>query len=185
MLNNADEPELDVARSDIAARRAVLLEQIATHEADLPNRFPLPDDFEWTPIKPVVARSTGGATLEIKDDASVFATGTSPDKDTYLVGLDSDLTDVVAVRLEALADPALPSKGPGRTPHGNFVLSEFKTTLSERDAKEDAQPLKFVRASADFSQEQFSPEQAIDGNAKTGGWAIHGPGDWNVSRTAT
>ncbi|MEK6259264.1 MAG: PSD1 and planctomycete cytochrome C domain-containing protein [Planctomycetota bacterium] len=191
LLNNADEPEMDVVRSDITARRASLLEQIAAHEADLPNRFPLPDDFEWTPIKPVVARSTGMATLEIKDDASVFVTGTSPDKDTYLVGLDSDLTDVVAVRLEALADPALPSKGPGRTPHGNFVLTEFKATLKERgaaasgDAKDDAQPLKFVRASADFSQESFSPEQAIDGNVKTGGWAIHGPGEWNVNRTAT
>ncbi len=191
LLNNADEPEMDVTRSDIAARRAALLEQIAGHEADLPNRFPLPDDFEWMPIKPVVVRSTGGATLEIKDDASVFATGTSPDKDTYLVGLDSELTDVVAVRLEALADPALPSKGPGRTPHGNFVLTEFKATLQERgaaksdDAKDDAPPLKFVRASADFSQQSFSPEQAIDGNTKTGGWAIHGPGEWNINRTAT
>ncbi|MBC8117820.1 MAG: DUF1549 domain-containing protein, partial [Candidatus Saccharimonas sp.] len=191
LLNNADEPEMDVVRSDITARRASLLEQIAVHEADLPNRFPLPDDFEWTPVKPAVARSTGMATLEIRDDASVFVTGTSPDKDTYLVGLDSDLTDVVAVRLEALADPALPSKGPGRTAHGNFVLTEFKATLKERgaaasgDAKDDAPPLKFVRASADFSQEQFSPEQAIDGNVKTGGWAIHGPGEWNVNRTAT
>lgn len=27
--------------------------------------------------------------------------------------------------------------------------------------------------------------QAIDGNMKTGGWAIHGPGVWNVNRTAT
>ncbi len=191
LLNNADEPEMDVARSDIAVRRASLLEQIAAQEADLPNRFPLPDDFEWTPIKPAVARSTGMATLEIKDDASVFVTGTSPDTDTYIIGLDSDLSDVVAVRLEALADPALPSKGPGRTPHGNFVLTEFKATLKERaatksdEALDDAQPLKFVRASADFSQESFSPEQAIDGNVKTGGWAIHGPGEWNVNRTAT
>ncbi len=197
LLNNADEPEIDVVRSDIAARRDALLEQIAAHEIDLPNRFPLPNEFEWTPIKPAIARSMGMATLEIKDDASVFVTGTSPERDTYIVGLESDLTDVVAVRLEALADPALPSKGPGRTPHGNFVLTEVKATLRERgtnksddakpgdDAQDDAQPLKFVRASADFSQEQFSAEQAIDGNVKTGGWAIHGPGEWNVNRTAT
>ena len=209
LLNNADEPEMDVARSDIAARRASLLEKITAEEADLPNRFPLPDDFEWTPIKPVVVRSTGGATLEIKDDASVFVTGPIPERDTYIVGLDSDLTDIVAVRLEALIDPALPTKGPGRTPHGNFVLTEFKASLNEQGAKENPSPpaplptteaavpepgrgekesgtqLKFVRASADFSQESFSPEQAIDGNVKTGGWAIHGPGEWNTNRTAT
>ncbi len=208
LLNNADEPEIDVVRSDIAARRATLLEKIAAEEADLPKRFPLPDDFEWTPIKPAVARSTGMATLEIRDDASVFVTGTSPERDAYIVGLDSDLTDVVAVRLEALTDPMLPSKGPGRTPHGNFVLTEVKATLHERGAAknekeaplppvllpakpgrgekdDDAQQLKFIRASADFSQESFSAEQTIDGNVKTGGWAIHGPGEFNVNRTAT
>ena len=44
--------------------------------------------------------------------------------------------------------------------------------------------LKFSKAEADFAQEGFPPQNAIDGQPKTG-WAIHGPDKWNVARRAT
>lgn len=182
LLNNADEPEMDVERPEITARRSDLQRQIAAKQADLPNRFPLPDDFVWTPVKPDSATSANGATIEIQDDSSVFVSGPTPLTDTYEVKTESDLADVIAVRLEALSDPRLPSKGPGRTPHGNFVLSEFSATIESEGTA--AQPVKFVCATADFAQDMFPIEKAIDGNPKMNGWAIHGPGEWNVTRTA-
>lgn len=185
MLNNADEPELDIPVPELVAKQSEIDRRIAELEADLPNRFPLPDEFTWTPLKPFAVKTTSGATAEIQSDASVLLSGTNPETDSYEVQLDSDLRDVAAIRLEALIDDKLPSKGPGRTPHGNFVLSEITASIAARDVPGEAQPLKFSHASADFSQDQFAVAQAIDGNVKTGGWAIHGPGNWNVNRTAT
>ncbi|MFM9960627.1 MAG: PSD1 and planctomycete cytochrome C domain-containing protein [Planctomycetaceae bacterium] len=185
LLNNAEEPELDIPVPELFAKQAEIDRRIAELEADLPNRFPLPDEFAWTPIKPTSVKAESGANAAIDADASVFISGPNLGNDTYEVQLDSELRDVAAIRLEALSDEELPSKGPGRTPHGNFVLSEITASIAPRDKPDDSQPLKFARASADFSQEKFDVAQAIDGNTKTGGWAIHGPGIWNVNRTAT
>ncbi len=185
LLNNADEPEFDIPVPDLVAKQAEIDRRIVELEADLPNRFPLPDEFTWTPIKPFAVTSANGATAEIQSDASVLLSGPNPETDEYDITVDSDLKDVAAIRLEALTDDKLPSKGPGRTPHGNFVLSEITASIVTRDVPGEAQQLKFANASADFSQDQFAVAQAIDGNTKSGGWAIHGPGNWNVNRTAT
>jgi hypothetical protein len=182
-LNNADEPEMDVPRPDLAARRAELEKEIAARVADLPNRFPPEGELRWhTPSARVV--SAAGATVEKLPDDSVRLSGKNPESDTYTAVIDTDLADVTALRLEALTDPALPSTGPGRTPHGNFVLSEVTVTAAPRQTPEKAQPVKLTRAEADFAQNGFPAGHAIDGNPKTG-WAIHGPGHWNVNRAAT
>ena len=183
-LNNADEPVMDIPRPDLAARRAELDKQIAARLADLPNRFPPDDNILWRTPSFVSAESTGGATAEKLGDGSIRFSGKNPERDTYTIVLDTDWTGVTALRLEALADPALPSKGPGRTPHGNFVLSEIAATAGPRNAPNQAAPVKFVRAEANFAQDGFPVTQAIDGNPKTG-WAIQGPGQWNVNRAAT
>jgi hypothetical protein len=183
-LNNADEPVMDIPRPDLAARRAELDKQIAARLADLPNRYPPDDNIRWRTPSFVSVESTGGATPEKLGDGSIRFSGKNPERDTYTIVLDADLTRVTALRLEALADRALPSKGPGRTPHGNFVLSEITATAGPRNAPNQAAPVKFVRAEADFAQDGFPVMQAIDGNPKTG-WAIQGPGLWNVNRVAT
>ena len=118
------------------------------------------------------------------DESGVLVSGKAPERDTYTVVIDSDLADVAALRLEALTDPSLPSTGPGRTPHGNFVLSEVRVTAAPKDAPDKAQPVKLVRAEADAAQDGFPAAHAIDGDPKTG-WAIHVGGQWNVNRTLT
>lgn len=184
MLNNADEPEFDVPVPSLLAQQTEIDRRIMQMEVDLPNRFPPPDEFSWTPLKPIHVKASSGATSEILDDAAVLISGTNIETDSYEIELHSDLRDIAAIRLEALTDSKLPSKGPGRTPHGNFVLSEITANIVSRDVPGESQRLKFVRGTADFSQESFPAANAIDGNEKTGGWAIHGPGEWNVNRTA-
>jgi hypothetical protein len=183
-LNNADEPEMDVPRPDLVARRVEVARQVAARVDDLPNRFPPDGSLRWHTPQPASVVSAAGATAEKLDDASVRFSGKDPEEDTYTVVIDSDLTDVTALRVEALTDPALPSTGPGRTPHGNFVLTEVTVTAAPRNEPEKGQAVKFVRAEADAAQDGFPAGNAIDGNPKTG-WAIHVAGTWNVNRTAT
>jgi hypothetical protein len=181
-LNNADEPVMELHKPDIAKRRAEIQARVQALTDDLPNRFPPEGEFRWSVARPTTVESAGGATAEKLDDGSIRFSGKNPDKDTFTLVVESDAIEVSALRLEVLTDSTLPSTGPGRTPHGNFVLSEITITAAPRDQPNSEQPVKLVRAEADFAQDGFPAAHAIDGNTKTG-WAIHGPGKWNVNRT--
>lgn len=190
LLNNADEPEIDVPDLAIAARRAEIQQQIAALEADLPHRFPVEGKYRWHDPRLVRIDTSSGAAAAPQADGSILISGESPTEDVYTLQLDCDLSRVAAIQVEALTDPSLGNSGPGRTPHGNFVLTELTASVSAAGAegKGDtadaaAQPLKFAHAEADFVQEGFPAAHAIDGQAKTG-WAIHGSDNWNVPRTA-
>jgi hypothetical protein len=182
-LNNADELTIDVPKPDIEAKRRQIESQVAAREAKLAEAFPAEGPIRWSPAPTPTTATASGAKAERLPDNSVRLSGANPETDTYTVTLNSDLADVGAVRLEALPDPSLGNEGPGRTPHGNFVLTGFRATVAPGDASGPAMPVKFVRAEADFAQEGFPAQNALDGSVKTG-WAIQGPGRWNVARTA-
>src|SRR5262249_39532620 len=78
---------------------------------------------------------------------------------------------VTAIRLEALSDPKLPAKGPGRAPNGNFVLNEFKVTAKPLTGIGAAKALKLVKPQATIQQDGFPAANAVDNNPATG-WAI-------------
>jgi len=182
LLNNADEPELTITDSSVAARRAVVEKQIADLEADLANRFPPPGNYSWVTPKVQSASSAGGARLTLQPDASVLASGPTPETDTYTLVLELPPGEFAALRLEALTDMSLPSTGPGRTTHGNFVLTYLEAAIERADGN-PVGPLEFARAEADAAQDGFPPNGALDPRATTG-WAIHVAGKWNVNRTA-
>ncbi|HEX9794175.1 MAG TPA: DUF1553 domain-containing protein, partial [Planctomycetota bacterium] len=78
------------------------------------------------------------------------------------------------LRLEAVADPAFPSGGPGLADNGNFVLNEV--VLQARDAHGHLRSVPLGEASADHFQDRgatsfWPPAHAADGDGKTG-WAI-------------
>jgi hypothetical protein len=183
-LNNADEPTIDVPQADVAAKRAEIERQVAKLEAELPSRFPLESEERPLGVNLSKFESSGGATAEKLDDGSIRFSGASPDSDSYTFSFETDAAGISALKLEALADPQLPSKGPGRTPHGNFVVTEVSVSVAPKDSPDQAKPVKLARAEADFAQDGLPPEHVLDGKQKTG-WAIHGPGDWNVNRTLT
>lgn len=121
--------------------------------------------------------STGGATHEIQSDKSVLISGEpAPDKDTYIIEVRTKLTGIRGIKLEALTDDSLPGKGPGRgdEKRPNFVLNNFIVTTASADKPEQTRPVKFVSASASFSQGNYPVANLLKtDNDSRGGWAIN------------
>lgn len=114
-----------------------------------------------------------GANLALQGDGSLLASGRIDSLDIYTVeGLAETDQPITAIRLEVLSDPNLPSKGPGRAPNGNFVLTEFRVKyhrLDQPDAPQNA--VRLNAAAATFQQDGFPLANALDNNRATG-WAI-------------
>ncbi len=138
-------------------------------------------DARWTPLTPASAESTGGATLKIRDDRSILASGKTPDTDVYRVRFTNAPAAFTGLRVEVLPDDSLPSKGPGRAGNGNFVLTEVVAQI-ERDGGETI-PLRFQLAFATHEQTiladnnpygAWTAASTIDADAQgaSPGWAI-------------
>ena len=61
----------------------------------------------------------------------------------------------------------MPKTGPGRTPHGNFVLTEFAVTVASADQPDKPQAVTIARATADVEQPDFPIANAFDGKLNT------------------
>jgi serine/threonine protein kinase/formylglycine-generating enzyme required for sulfatase activity len=136
-----------------------------------PPPAPPNDRVEWTTLLPDDIRSAGGTTLTKLPDGSILASGAQPSPERYTVTATTRLAGITAICLELLTHPSLLSRGPGRGPHGGFVLNEFTVRVSPAHEPRKSKPLVFQRALADCSPEGCSIESAIDGNMSTG-WAI-------------
>ena len=131
------------------------------------NRGP---EVKWTAFGYESFLSSEGSQLaRAKDD--LVASGTRPDKDTYIITGTLALAKITAIRVEVLADKTQPKDGPGRQDNGNLTLSEFEAQVFDPGATQPVK-LKFSRATADFNQANYTAQQAIDGNPATG-WGIY------------
>ncbi len=126
---------------------------------------------ELIPLDIVRVNSSGGATFERLDDGSYLASGNNPDRDNLTVLAKSSTSDIRSFRLETLTHHSLPSNGPGRVAHGNFVLNELSAFAGPTEELGEEHQLSFTSAKADHSQDKFPVANAIDGEAKTG-WAV-------------
>ena len=125
------------------------------------------DGARWSVVRP--HRTTPlESRLAVLDDGSVLALGEAPATDTYTLRLRPGPGTWRALRLEVLGDESLPAGGPGRTPHGNFVLNELRLLHG-------GEALALERARADFFQvdRPWRPGDTIDGDPESG-WAISG-----------
>jgi mono/diheme cytochrome c family protein len=127
---------------------------------------------EWAVLDPSEVKSKGGATLTEQSDGAVQATGENPLQDTYTFTAETDLKEVTAIRLEALADERFKSGGPGRSDNGNIVLTEVRLAAGAPGKGVSLPVVKIAAASADFGQQGFPVAHAIDGQPTTG-WAIY------------
>jgi len=146
--------------------------QLPTEQLAWENKMACQSNI-WVTLNLTNAISTGGATLSNLPDQSILATGVNPTYDTYQIEAETGLTNITAVLLEVLPDPSLPKNGPGRWGQtGNFILDEFGLTVAPRSAGETTpKAVFFGKATADWEQEYYRAEHAVDRNPKTG-WAI-------------
>ena len=125
--------------------------------------------------------------------------GLCPAKFTYVFEATTNLPEIYAFRPELFTDPNLPAYGPGRSYKGTCTLTEFEVEASGAREPEKKRPVKLVKATADFANEDRDLEPnfddksgrkrvtgrvefAIDGKRDTA-WGIDaGPGRRNTDR---
>ena len=158
------------------------------------------DQPAWTTVE---CRNAGdnGERFYYYADGSIRAASYAPTKWTALFKGTNALPVINAFRLEQFTDPDLPCRGPGRSILGMSALSEFNVEAVDAGAPTNKVEVKFVRATADYSnpEKELEPEFddrsgkkrvygpvefAIDGKDDTA-WGIDaGPGRRNQSRKA-
>jgi hypothetical protein len=126
---------------------------------------------DWTPVDARSFISTEGATLTRDTDGLIVAGGTLPDTDTYVLTATTSLPRITAMRLDLSPHDSLPMNGPGRCHNGNLHLSEVVLTVFQ-PGKQSGTQVPIAQASADFNQEGWAVNRAIDGDPKTA-WGIY------------
>ena len=131
----------------------------------------------WAQTQLQSATSSGGATLELQEDGSVFATGENPAKDTHTFVLHTDAVGLRMLLLDALADDRLPDSRVGRAANGNAVLTGIEVLATSINDPSRSQTVHFAWAWADHEQSNgdFDIFNALaSDNAQ--GWAVNGHG---------
>lgn len=121
---------------------------------------------QWTVLQPDKLESRNGATLAADGFGVITSTGLLPASDDYTVTAKSGLTHLTGISVEAIADPSLPSYGPGRSANGNFVINKVKLVLPGGQ-------VKFSKAVADYDQPDFEASKLF-GKDPNVGWAVNG-----------
>lgn len=121
----------------------------------------------WHMVTPVEMGSTGGATLTVEADQSVFVSGFNPSSDVYVLSIETELDEVHGVRLETLPDERLPNGASGRFQgNGNFHLGEILVAVVPADG--EPQIVRMGGAIADVGGSGGRTiRRALDGNAAT------------------
>jgi mono/diheme cytochrome c family protein len=158
-----------VASADPALLTDELDRQVAVWEREVAER-----SVSWSILEPESLVSAGAASLSKPGDGSVLSGGTRPDKETLTITGSTAGRAITGLRLELLLDESLPQKGPGRADNGNLHLSEISVAIARgaAAAQPEWKPVKLARPRADFNQEGWTIDMAIDGIPETA-WGVH------------
>ncbi len=185
-LNNAEEPDYEVASPEQKAKQAELRKKAAELEREAMKTVGSDPGkakylawlkgvrdllIDWKFLRPTKTEA-GPTKLKQLEDGSLLALGDPTKEDVYQLAFADWPANVTAIRLEALPHDSLPANGPGRAfyegPKGDFLLSDIRLSV-------DGTPFKFSEATDSFAGAKSSAKQAFDENLQTG-WAGRGPG---------
>lgn len=199
-FNNGDEGNASVPRSRQALvefeetrkahehKVATLQKQIAEHDLTLKNRWPTLEkqlqaelaarpkaNVAFHPMKLLSAKDRRNAKVKFstQQEGTLLVTGENPDTSEYQLEFKTTLRELTGIRLEVLPHTSLGAQGPGRAPHGNFVLTDVRI-YAATEPKFNGKPLQLASATANYSQNDWPAEHAIDKprGPKPTGWAI-------------
>lgn len=116
----------------------------------------LKQQLNWTPIDAIEMGSISGLNHPTQlSDKSLLMRG-HPSADVFVIA-QPELKGVTGLRFEALTHGDLPFGGPGRGPNGIWGITEIEA-FAQKPGSSDWEKLKFVNATADFSE----PDQKED-----------------------
>ena len=189
------EPQIDLPTPGQEAQRDRIEAEIKQLERTLDNQPPeldpvqaewerelIAESDKWVTLVPAATETTGGTTLTPLADQSILASGANPESEIYIIRARTNVTNVTAVRVEALTDPSLPKGGPGRDPYGNFLLSGFEVTAAPADRPADSQPVVFKDGSVDDSAYKFDARKFF--NPPDDGVEMERPVGWFINATS-
>ncbi|REJ68251.1 MAG: DUF1549 domain-containing protein [Planctomycetota bacterium] len=107
----------------------------------------------WTPLHPSSAEVPDGICHpEILDDGTVLNLGFRPTSTRLTVIVDTQETEVTALRLDALTHGDLIFGGPGRNFRGTFAISEIKVDAAPLSDAENFSYVKVAEATANANK---------------------------------
>jgi hypothetical protein len=142
-------------------------ERLASWEDSMRNNQP-----EWKTVR-VENSGDNGTRYYYYEDDSLRAASYAPTKWTATFRGTNDSKSIGAFRLEQLTDPNLPCNGPGRSIKGMSALTEFNVEAIDASNPTNKVNVKFVKATADFSNDTKDLEAEFDD--KSGKKRIYGP----------
>lgn len=169
-FDNTLEPDYHIPNPTLAEKEKENFAKAEKLLAELPNRWPAPTGKINFKPSTVTSAEAKNAKLSI-EQIFITPSGEVPDRDTYTITIETKQPDIAALRLKTFA---MNGRGPGRTEHGNFVLSEIEVTASPLDESSPPTKITLHNPSASIEQEGFPVGNAVDGDPATG-WAIHDP----------
>ena len=180
-LNNCHESQIAVYTPAEERKRQVLFAEIRAVEAKLRSDHPdwaeqmaaweqrLNSQPEAVWVVPPPEVHSGGTKYYPQDDRSVTVEGYAPTKHKMTVGVESQMQNITAIRLELMNDPNLPYGGPGRSLWGTCAITEFDvsaTPLSDpkpdKPTMDKATKREFASATADISLPEKPLEDLFD-----------------------
>ncbi len=128
-------PEQKKQREAIEARISALLNETTTLTPQLKAQQSewetavLNAEQAWRVINPSTLSAAAGTTLTAESDGRIFAGGTSPRNEAYMIEFAPPGGEASGIRLEALPDARLPRGGPGRDAYGNFNITQIQVEV--------------------------------------------------------
>lgn len=119
--------------------------------------------LKWTNLTTRVTARAGSVPAATEDGGVRFE-GPTPDQEAYTLEFDLPDGQTTGVRLEALPDPVLVNKGPGRSSSGNFILSKVVLTIDDKPVT--------PQFAASFVQDGYALSGLLDDLPDTG-WALY------------
>jgi hypothetical protein len=189
LLNNADEPEMEVNDEAVAATRERVQREIDLRESRLAEQFPPAVDFSWRAVPAGRMVAARGTVAVSKPDGAV-STSEAREADTAKTLLIyGDAADVRGLRMSFLPPPDDDAKGRSQdtTPPPETVRSVIQeiTVNVISGAEPKPRTVRVLRAETDHVQSEdgratetfdASVANAFDGDASTG-WIIVPPRD--------
>ena len=142
----------------------------------------IPADPTWQVLDLTEYKSKGGAVFEKLEDGSLAASGPNVKVDTYTFTAETGAQDITSIRVEALTDPSLFERGPGRSISGRFLMRTIQVGIQSM-AVGEIDPIKTeigaARATDHIERDAKSVEGAVNVQDAFLGWALSPSGIGN------